>query len=400
MTKLGAHMERDEFIDQDLIDAQGIELPKRESRKTDFKPWHRPHKQYIRETQWLRDASILVRDVCPEDDVVRYLTLPGEDLLDIRYLAHGLYVRHGTRLFFHGYDNRADAKNADFNSLEFSVKEAEYIDRDSRIVNDDIKKMGMAKAKVRKELNGMKPFHIINFDLCHSVANTNWFPGNPNYFDAIDAILRVQARAQWKSLLFVTSKIDAQSANSDALNKLFAIVDDMCKIYESFKTGFCSYWGIAAPWGTIKAGQYATEEERFLLGFVGWMIRTAFDIGLRPTLNSIKTYKTGYFRDGRPDDLASLSFLLEPFIPVRADRYGMQNACSGEVATSLDKEQVNKKLAFIPQKVKEREEVDKTLEGNHDLYQHSLEESQRLLGCCGYDEVRYRLWVEGEGSCQ
>ena len=51
----------------------------------EFKPWHKPRKQYIRLRQWCAIVRWLIRKVgMQQGDSLRYLGLPGEDLLDIR----------------------------------------------------------------------------------------------------------------------------------------------------------------------------------------------------------------------------------------------------------------------------------------------------------------------------
>lgn len=54
--------------------------------KRDFKPWHNPRKHWVRIHQLCSLAQRLFKDIKLPDDTVRYLTLPGEELLDIQAL--------------------------------------------------------------------------------------------------------------------------------------------------------------------------------------------------------------------------------------------------------------------------------------------------------------------------
>ena len=63
----------------------------------EFKPWHKPRKQYIRLRQWCAIVRWLIRKVgMQQGDSLRYLGLPGEDLLDIRSLR-GVCERDGDK---------------------------------------------------------------------------------------------------------------------------------------------------------------------------------------------------------------------------------------------------------------------------------------------------------------
>src|SRR5687767_14563357 len=75
------------FADQSL--PQHATLPLRH-----VKPWHKPRKQWIRRNQWLKEMS----DLCEllkfrERQTLRYLSLPGEDLLDVRVLRECCVAR-------------------------------------------------------------------------------------------------------------------------------------------------------------------------------------------------------------------------------------------------------------------------------------------------------------------
>ena len=52
--------------------------------KKEFLPWHRPRKQFVRDRQWCGEIGKLLEDSPREGGVLRYLGLPGADLLDLR----------------------------------------------------------------------------------------------------------------------------------------------------------------------------------------------------------------------------------------------------------------------------------------------------------------------------
>lgn len=392
----------DEYIDEDLQEAQSLKLLGRKPKRAEFKPWHRPHKQYIRKYQWLIDTARLVESYGEEIPTLRYLSLPGEDLLDIKYLGAFLYEQYNMNLFFYGYDKRADGKDAEFNSLEFSVKERRYIDSNSRIVNDDIRSLGHNKAKVRKDLYARGCFHVINLDLCQSVARYAKKTPDPNYFDAIAAMLQIQSRAPWNSLLLITTKIDSRSADEEALRWLFDIIIRLCEKesnYKCFKAGIRKSWNIEVSEELTEVLQGPvpiTDEDKFLLGFIEWLIINAYENGVKPTVKSIKTYKTGGVPEDSPDDIASLSFGLEPILQSRQDPCDLQCTPTLESSLKENAEQIDGKSTHVPEKVKERERVDELLNTNEKEYLDCLQGTKDLLGRCGYDETAYEEWAKSE----
>ena len=65
---------------------QGEIVPTLESRaRREFKPWHKPRKHFVRLHQWCHETRQLLKKLqYANGSELRYLGLPGEDLLDIR----------------------------------------------------------------------------------------------------------------------------------------------------------------------------------------------------------------------------------------------------------------------------------------------------------------------------
>jgi len=72
----------DEVYQKTTIKLQLDEVPEKR-----FKPWHKPRKHYLRVYQWCQQIATLIKDLgLGESDSLRYLGMPGEDLLDVRTL--------------------------------------------------------------------------------------------------------------------------------------------------------------------------------------------------------------------------------------------------------------------------------------------------------------------------
>ena len=101
--------EVDEDLTEGIFPAQPttVEIPSRE-----FKPWHKPRKHLIRIHQWQTEIGNLIKEVNFDDRPLRYISLPGDDFLDVRTL-YELCKSRNLLLRFLGFNDTADtnAKN-------------------------------------------------------------------------------------------------------------------------------------------------------------------------------------------------------------------------------------------------------------------------------------------------
>src|SRR5262245_8498942 len=57
------------------------------AKRVDFQPWHYPVKHVVRSEQWAALTRNLLEEHYPNLVVLRYFTLPGADMLDVRVLS-------------------------------------------------------------------------------------------------------------------------------------------------------------------------------------------------------------------------------------------------------------------------------------------------------------------------
>lgn len=92
-----------EFNDDEIVNRIARRPVAEESPRRPFEPWHRPRKQWIRRYQWHDSLLEMMREThFPADArIMRYLSLPGEDLLDVRVLREAC-VEAGVDMRFTG----------------------------------------------------------------------------------------------------------------------------------------------------------------------------------------------------------------------------------------------------------------------------------------------------------
>ena len=88
----------------------------------EFKPWHKPRKQFVRREQL---ATLLLRlyEMREPGDPLLYLGLPGTDLIDLRYLHEQLCRASARPLRFLGFNTEAQHGNPAHVQLSVSLDE-------------------------------------------------------------------------------------------------------------------------------------------------------------------------------------------------------------------------------------------------------------------------------------
>ena len=109
-----------------------------------FKPWHKPRKQFVRREQL---SSLLRRLYKRREsrDPLRYLGLPGTDLIDLRYLYDELCHADDRSLLFLGFNTEAQPGNPAHVQLNVSLDEVRRlprVDNQSVVLPDDFRRIG------------------------------------------------------------------------------------------------------------------------------------------------------------------------------------------------------------------------------------------------------------------
>lgn len=140
--------------------------------KATFERWHHPRKQFIRLQQWCSQARSLIRELqLPEGSIFSYLTLPGDEMLDIRAL-NGVCEREKVSLKYLGFNNVAPgtARSAELNLSHSEVRDLPGVDRFSTVLQEKLEAIGRRDSLAHHQMRQHGPFHAINIDLCDSLT--------------------------------------------------------------------------------------------------------------------------------------------------------------------------------------------------------------------------------------
>ncbi len=352
-----------------------------------FQAWHRPRKQYVRSDQWLPEMLNLVDTFVVPEDEFRYLSLPGDDFLDIRYIHDNLCLEKEKRIRFLGF-NRAVNNNgmhaATINTNLDAIRRLQRVDVRSDVLGQDLRTVGRVNSAPRKVVQRFGSFHAINIDLCDGFAKDGAGNVNPNLFDVLQVLLEAQTRTVNDSLLFITSRIDSNQT-SDEIQKIFTdVIQNNIEGCPPFASA------IALQWPNLDSVDHFAQlsgEDLFVLGITKYIISQASKFRLDVVLKSVLTYRVQPLAE--KDDIVSLAIRLHPNRETGEDPY--QLARHAHAVSNVSAE--CRAEAKIPARVRNQKSIDSKLSEDAALRARCIDETEKLLGATGYDIASYRAWL-------
>lgn len=372
-------------------------FPKRKERK--FQPWHRPRKQYVRRAQWCREISNLARDLKRtkgELSEIRYLTLPGNDLLDIRQIAETICAPQQIELRYLGFNSAAIPTAEDqpeLDGAQFSINRMDWIQRQSEVFAGDFRRVADTRSVPYQRMKRDAPFHAINIDLCGGFAGREKDQGVPNYFTALRAILHNQARFDEPFLLFITTRMDDDNVAEEVKETLLRLAQEIHDTCLGYSAAFADAWGVQEGDAPVLVPQVVDTSEAFMLGLTQWIISNAISFELKASVRSFMTYRTGL--GVGEDDIVSLAIRLKREVVLPPDPHELGQPFN---ASPSQAERQCEQSAIVPERVSKRTRVDALLRTQAEEFERCIGESSALLGSAGYDPVEYRTWaIQQEG---
>lgn len=387
MQNLPAH-DHGELAD-DIFGTTDYEAPK--PPKKDFLPWHKPRKQFIRQAQWCEQIEALLGDMQPEGNVLKYLGLPGDDLLDLRYFHSKVCEPKQMQLRFLGFNTSADPKSSAQTELNISLDEVRKlsgIDHRSDIIWDDFRLVANDSSKAWHRTKDLGPYDIINLDLCDGFGKHE--PGvlDDTYYSAVSRLMSLQARNKNPWLLFLTTRTEKRHVHADLLKLLLDKYIQNLASCPSFKAASTQTFAIADEVALRLAADTPDGHLAVLLvGLCKWLLGLAVaqQPPSRVEVKSVIGYRV--YAGAPHDDLISLALRFEPtFAPV-GDPMGIANhpvaqPCECELAAEALKQ------------VGQRDCADAILSSDPVLQDQMVAAMSDLLGLARYDIAAYHQWLQ------
>lgn len=374
----------------DIVEVVVYEAPMPTSAKP-FLPWHRPRKQYIRHHQWCHEIIRMVTDTPPLGGVLKYLGLPGVDLLDLRHFHTAVCEAHQIDMRFLGFISGAHPASKAQTELNISLDEVRRlprIDAMSDVIGDNFARVANQTSLAFMKARALGPYDVINLDLCDGFSAQAPGTLDNSYYEAVRSLLALQARTMNPWLLLLTTRADKPNINAEVLQKLLSKYVSNLSECDPFREASREHFDIE----TEEALVAAVDEPGgllpvFLTGLCKWFVGLALE-HQPPTSVELRSV-FGYRVDtgSEHEDLISLAFRFTPtFIPA-ADPLGLANQTipapdEGMLATRALK------------RVAKRIDADKKLTDDVGLHQSMIDATAHLLGLARYDIEAYKVWLQ------
>jgi len=353
------------------------------------KPWHKPRKQWIRKNQWATLVDELLTSRKPADRPFKYLTLPGDDLFDIRIL-HEVCTKHQILLKFLGFDS---TRKTEVNIASDEIMRLLWIHKESQLLPDRVELLATAKSLAFEHAEKFQGFDAINLDFCDSVGGRE-AGTKGGALDAIRTIIDLQTReAAHPWLLFVTSRCDRASVDQTVRAILAKILLENMSESPAFLGRITS-----SPFALSQAmlndeenGKQATGEKEHLftfgVGFSKWLIKLAVAVwGVK------QTYTAGYRVAGQATqpDMLSLAFRFDRINPLVTDATGLASPpAKVKPAQPPAKDEM---VATALNEFENLTDVDDLLVKNETVREQMIAENAALMAQARYDLDAIITW--------
>jgi hypothetical protein len=205
--------------------------------KTSFQAWHHPRKQYVRIEQWCAEVRKLLPQLAlAQGEPFKYLTLPGNELLDVRAL-HGVCERANVKLRYLGF-NSVGAQTIDAAELSLSqseVRSLSTIDRFSTVLEYRLEAISNSLSPAFATTTSAGPFHAINLDLCESIAFREIGHRKGSSLEAAGRLIELQVQSPKPWLLFITTKAQPSLIGEFARDGFMRAIDANSKLSDEFR---------------------------------------------------------------------------------------------------------------------------------------------------------------------
>lgn len=385
----------------DLVaDALGTDHPSVEPLgKKSFAPWHKTRKHFIRITQWCHHTRRLLRHLALNDRPLRYLGLPGDEMLDLRVLA-GVCANQSVRMSVVGFNLLGQDRRMESDLSEAEVKKLGGIDAAAfRIINDPFERIAAVDSVARKVVEDRGPFDVINIDLCDSAFDEGPLTRGST-LDALRELIEIQtAQSGTPFLMFVSSRIgDGAAVDASTQELLFKLVDENLAA-PAFEAEFKTRFGIRA-WTGPAAGAVPPEALPKFYGLaVGkWLLNLVHQRQWRVQLVAFMAY---HVHSSDEVDMLSFGFRFERDLPPILDGSGLteDRARAQPRPTQISESEsarglVAQSLAMV--------DVDAYLATNQDIFEKFDAKNRDFLAQARFDRDEYDRWSaetrEGDGS--
>lgn len=369
--------------------------------RTDFQPWHHPVKQIVRKRQWAALTKRLL-DSRPAEaaKVLKYFTLPGSDLLDVRVLSE-VCEPLGVKIQYFGFNSRSANSEEDAHAndgtaevegawvtAESALLQAGRITPDAIVLSDRLEDIALKDSQAAEQLKLRGTFDVINIDACDHLA---YCPKgrSHNMFDALQALLAHQMRASTPWMLFITTRAHPDLLGGPGLVFQDAVAQNLRIADSPFITALSDCLSAdAGRFASELVSVWGTHDERFLKLYsvgLGKFLLQFFHAQPNLPANVELASVYAYCVYGDTPDMLALAFRITPDTP----RVFAPNASGVTVVPGLEPERASK----VAKQASKLQDLDRAILAEPELCAEAVEGTTALLESAKYDVSEWRKWL-------
>lgn len=372
-----------------------VEMPVYEapmpSDAKEFLPWHRPRKQYVRHSQWCREIIRMITDTPPAGGILKYLGLPGVDLLDLRHFHSAVCEEKQVELRFLGFNSNARPASKAQTELNISLDEVLRLPRVnsmSEVIGDNFARVANQNSLAFQKARQLGPYDVINLDLCDGFGAQAPGTLNNSYYDAVRSLLALQSRTMHPWLLLLTTRADKPNIDDQVLQALLgkyvanlvqcAPFREASREHFNIETAEAVAAAANTPGGLLPV---------FLTGLCKWFVALALEHQPPTSVELCSVFGYRVDKGAEHEDLISLALKFTPtFIPV-GDPLGLANQPAAAPDEGVLATRALKRVA-------KRIDADKKLANDTVLNETMTAATAHLLGLARYDVEAYKVWLQ------
>jgi len=363
-------------------------------KKKDFQPWHKPRKQYVRESQWCEEILKMVDEILPENNVLKYLGLPGDDLFDIRFFHEQICVQKNLKIKFLGFNTSVTATSdnkAEFNISLDEVTKLPYVDPGSEVIGDDITDIASRDSFAWDKFRKMGPVDVINIDLCDGFGKHPPDKFVKTHYNTLAQFLSLQARRQNPWLLLLTTRTGIDHIDANVLTILKALYNNNLTKCSNFQNSSAAKFSINNANDideACKTGKGVSDI--FIISLCKWVAQLLVqqDPSSKMEVRSVIGYKV--YPTASHQDLVSVAIKIIPTASITNDPLGLVQP------TPLDNKENPDECSMAVQALKsvaQQVDADVMLDDDPALKKRMITEFSDLLDSARYDISKYLDWL-------
>ena len=357
-------------------------------QKKGFLPWHRPRKQFVRHHQWCQQIAALLPAIQADGRVLKYLGLPGVDLLDLRYFHDHVCQPNQIRLKFLGFvsgSNPLSNAQTELNISLDEVRKLDFVDPVSEVIGDDFCLISNDSSIAWEKTKQFGPYDVVNLDLCDGFGVHE--PGvlENTHYNAVSRLLSLQARKKNPWLLFITTRTGQGHVHPDVLEKFIQkFIHNLCNCV-AFQAASVDKFAIADEAALrVAVGDSRGVSTVFLTGLCKWLLGLAIGHASEIEVKSVIGYRV--VLEAEHEDLVSIALKFKPSFVPTPDTLGLANHQPDPPnECQLATQALNRVAASV--------DADALLAQEGELNQAMIGETAHLLELARYDVGEFHTWL-------